>query len=700
MFSQSKLRPAQTEVTTTSCALCGSGCRLKIITASDGSRRVAGDRHDPVSGGQLCRKGLNTLELMNHPQRLTQPMKRVGKRGEGKWKTISWQEAIEFTAKQLTASQQQWGQNSVFMAYGYSKDFMYTQLLRLANGLQTVNIVGPETVCWAPTKLGHEYTLGYNPSHDINEQTRCIMLWGVNKYKTRFSDVKQLNVALKSGAKTVCIDPQYTRHAKKANHWLPIKPGADLALALALLKIIIDEQLYDHEFVAQWCEGFDQLKQHLASYDLEQLAQEVQISSAEILSVARLYAQSKPAVIISGNALDHNSDSFQVNRAIAMLMAITGNLDIPGGQFQSHAPSLVSGRWPYDDKEVHALSTQKRACSAGTPVLPEYFRATNQGITRAILHSVPMPIKAGLVMGANPLLSWPDTHAVHQALSALDFLAVSELFMTPTAMMADIVFPAASFMEYEGITQGLDGSVRYQPKLAQTGNARPDHQIVAAIGETMGVLDPQSDTAYWDDFLQPGGLDFATVKALQMVLPPASPHRYRKYLTDGFPTHTRKVELYSAQLATMNADPLPMYRPMAADNPAFPLRLTTAKSKHYMFSHGRQISPLRNVHPEPLVRVHPETASRLGLKEGQNVRIETPNGRVIYQSLKLDTYLSPTVVVADLSWWYPEQGEAALGGVFESNYNVLTSINDDGRGQGEAGSFNINGLPCRLCGIE
>ncbi len=192
--------------------------------------------------------------------------------------------------------------------------------------------------------------------------------------------------------------------------------------------------------------GFDQLKQHLARYDLEQLAQKVQISSAEILSVARLYAQSKPAVIISGNALDHNSDSFQVNRAIAMLMAITGNLDIPGGQFQSHAPSLVSGRWPYDDKEVHALSTQKRACSAGTPVLPEYFRATNQGITRAILHSVPMPIKAGLVMGANPLLSWPDTHAVHQALSALDFLAVSELFMTPpTAMMADIVFPGSQF---------------------------------------------------------------------------------------------------------------------------------------------------------------------------------------------------------------------------------------------------------------
>ncbi len=151
----------------------------------------------------------------------------------------------------------------------------------------------------------------------------------------------------------------------------------------------------------------------------------------------------------------------------------------------------------------------------------------------------------------------------------------------------------------------------------------------------------------------------------------------------------------------MNADPLPVYRPMAAVDPTFPLRLTTAKSKHYMFSHGRQISPLRNAHPEPLARVHPETAAQLGLKEGQNVRIETPNGRAIYQTLKFDTYLSPTVVVADLSWWYPEQGEATLGGgVFESNYNVLTSIDDDGRGQGEAGSFNINGLPCRLCGIE
>ncbi|WP_064609455.1 molybdopterin-containing oxidoreductase family protein [Photobacterium sp. J15] len=703
MFSQSSFQPIPAETITTSCALCGSGCRIRVITNPDGTISAKGDRSDAVSGGQLCRKGMHSIDLMNHPDRLTQPLKRTGKRGEGQWQAISWKEAIAYTAEQFAKSQQQWGLNSVFMAYGYSKDFMYTQLLRLANAMGSVNVVGPETVCWAPTKLGREYTLGYYPSHDINEQTQCILLWGVNKYKTRFSDVKTLKTAMGAGAKTICIDPQRTKHAKKAEHWLALKPGSDLALALALLKVIIDEQLYDHEFVEQWCEGFERLTQHLAQYELAQLAQETQLDIDQIRSSARLYASTKPAVIITGNALDHNSDSFQVNRTIAMLMAITGNLDVPGGQFQSHAPSLVSGRWPYDDKEVSAMSADSRATSAGTPVLPEYFRATSHGITKAILGKGDQresPIKAGLVVGANPMLSWPDTHAVHQALSSLDFLAVSELFMTPTAMMADIVFPAASFMEYEAIAQGLDGSVRYQPKVAQIGECRPDHQIIAAIGEAMEVMPPHSENEYWNGFLATGGLDFATVKAKQLVTPPTTPQWFRKYLTDGFPTRSGKVELFSRRLEEMGAEPLPVFRPVMKAEPDFPLALTTAKAKHYMFSHGRQIAPLRKAHPEPLVSLHPETAKKLGLSEGKKVKIETPNGRAITQVLQLDSKLSKNVAIADLSWWYPEQGESNLGGVFESNYNVLTSIEDNGRGFGEAGSFDINGLACRISACD
>ncbi|OAN13177.1 hypothetical protein A3K86_16080 [Photobacterium jeanii] len=707
-FSDFKpLAPQQHKQFNTSCNICGGGCRLIVSQQADGKMKVMGDKTDPVSRGQLCRKGRHVLEIMNHPQRLTQPLKRVGEKGSGQWQAISWQEAIDYTAKQLQQTQQQWGNNSVFMAYGHSKDFINTQLLRLANGMKTANIVGPETVCWAPTKLGREYTLGYNPSHDISAQTRCILLWGVNKYKTRFNDVKALKIAVKAGAKTIAIDPQCTRHSQKADHWLPLTPGSDLALALAMLKVIIEEQIYDAQFVAQWCEGFTELKQHVANYELSALVQETGLSAIEIKAAARLYAEAKPAVIVSGNALDHNADSFQVNRAIACLMAITGNLDVPGGQFCSQEPSLISGRWPYDDCDVDAISAEHRAKSAGTPVLPEYFRATNQGITKAILEGGAEPVKAGFIVGANALLSWPDTHAVHQAFSRLEFLAVSELFMTPTTMMADIVFPAASFLEYEGITQGNDGSVRFQPKLSQVGEARSDHQIIADIGAAMGVMPAHDETQYWNAFLgadpaisnHSSDLDFAKLRAKQVVTPEetleTTPKRYRKYLTQGFPTASGKVELYSQTLAKLGKDAVPTYRAIP-ENPDFPLRLTTAKSKHYMFSHGRQITQLRESEPQPLVRVHPDTALQYGLVEGQKVTIEAANGHAIQQILKLDDKLAPNVAVADLSWWYPEQGEATLGGVFASNYNVLTSIDVNERGMGEAGSFDINGIAVRL----
>ncbi len=703
-------RQQDKKVTITSCALCGGGCQLKVIESFDGSQKIMGDSDDPVSQGQLCRKGRNALAIMNHPDRLTQPLMRIGQRGDGHWQAVSWQEAINYTAERLAQTQQQWGDNSVFLAYGHSKDFINTQLLRLANGMNTANIVGPETVCWAPTKLGREYTLGYSPSHDINEQTQCIMFWGVNKYHTRFSEVKTLKRALKAGASSICIDPQKTKHAQQADLWLRVAPGSDLSLGLAMLKVIIEEDLYDHDFVANWCVGFEWLQQQLSCYSFERLAQDAQLEISQIQAAARTYAQAKPAVIVSGNALDHNSDSFQVNRVIAILMAITGNVDVPGGQFHNQEASLITGRWPYDDQEVNALSQVERDQSAGTPVIPEYFRATNQGITDAILHNEQNPVKAGFVVGANPLLSWPDTRKVHQALKALDFLAVSELFMTPTAMMADIVFPAASFMEYEGLTQGNDGAIRYQPKLGQVGDAKPDHQIIAAIGEALGVFETKhdrlleqdpfkhfQDEAYWNLFLQPSGVDFTALKAKQRSAPTPPVKQYRKYLHHGFSTPSGKVELYSKALVQLGADPLPAFKPMqAVKNSRYPLLLTTAKSKHYMFSHGRQIAALRDAHPNPLVRLHPETASSFGLIEGDSVRIEAESGQAIYQQLKLDPDLALNVVVADLSWWYPELGYNRLGDVFESNYNVLTNGDDDGRGLGEAGSFNINGIRVRL----
>ncbi|WP_025820925.1 molybdopterin-containing oxidoreductase family protein [Shewanella marina] len=444
----------QTKITT--CGLCSTGCRLTITQTAPQQYKVSGDKNDPVTHGALCKKGLHAIDLMLHPARLTQPLKRIGARGAGQWQPISWQQAITETAEQFNQSQQRYGNNSLFFSYGYSKDFINTQLLRLANHCNSVNIHGPETVCWAPTKFGREYTLGYNPSNDVNQHTECIIFWGVNKHNTRFTDMPAINQAIDAGATTICIDPQRSYHAKQADYWLALTPGSDLALALAMLKIVIDSNQYDHQFVSQYCLGFTELSEHLQAFSLTELANQCGVNLDLIKEITEHYITAKPAIIMSGNALDHNPDSLQVNRVIAMLMAISGNLEMTGGHSRPQGATLINGRWPYDENDVNHCDAKARANSVGTPAIPEYFRATSQGLTQAMLTAKPYPIKAGLIVGSNPLLSWPDSQQVKQAFEQLDFLAVSELFMTPTALMADIVFPAASFMEYQGISQGQD----------------------------------------------------------------------------------------------------------------------------------------------------------------------------------------------------------------------------------------------------
>ena len=679
-------------IITTTCGLCSTGCRINVHRNADNQYSIKGDKYDSVTHGALCKKGLHAIDIMLHPNRLTQPLKRTGKRGEGQWITISWQQAIDEIALKFNKIQKTFGDNSLFFSYGYSKDFINTQLLKLANAANSVNIHGPETVCWAPSKYGKEYTLGYNPSADINQHTDCIIFWGVNKHNTRFTEMRAINHAIENGATTICIDPQQTHHAKNAKYWLPLTPGSDLALAMAMIKIIIDRQWYDKAFVADFCYGFSALKSHVQQLDLSYLAHECQLSMAMITNITQQYIQAKSAVIVTGNALDHNPDSFQVNRAIAILMALSGNLEIQGGQSKPQGKALVNGRWPYDQQDVDQLSPQIRQQSVGTPPIPEYFRATSQGLMEAMLTGEPYAVKAGLIVGTNPMTSWPDSKKVKRAFEQLDFLVVSELFMTPTAMMADIVLPAASFFEYAGVTQGQDGSIHYQAPLQKVGDAKPDHQIIAEIGHAMGIMPVYNDDDFWKSALSPVNIDLTQLKAQTSIIADVEPQHSLSYLSVGFDTPSGKVELYSQKLHALKLDPIPVYRSNLPVTDRYSLRVTTAKSRYYMFSHGRQISALRERHPFPIVKIHSLLGKKENLKEGDIAAIETAADKIIYQVVSFDDNLNINTVIADLSWWFPEMKNELLSGAFRSNYNVLTST--DTGAYSDIGSFYINGLPC------
>ncbi len=706
----------KTEIIKSTCCLC-NGCCGVLITLQDGEPvGIKGEPESPSNQGGLCKIGLASLEYLNHPDRLKHPLKRMGERGGGQWEQISWDEALGLAADGLNKIKQALGPESVVMVHGSAKGAMDTQLVRLANAFGTPNVVCSDHVCHVPRMLAAELTFGFLPAAEYLHPPACIMVWGANIAATRSNIYRDFVKAVKKGAKVISIDPLETGIAKRADLWLQIRPGTDLALAMGMIHIILSEDLYDKDFVNKWTVGFDKLKQHVQDYTPHKVADLTWVPAEMIRKAARLYATQRPAHVEWGNALDHQLNSFQTGRAIATLMAITGNLGIPGGEqetmgsgFRDADPNKVSsqiglrGRWSYELELRHKLSEQTRKKRVDPSLLPDFRYVTPQSVVKAVMEEDPYPVRGMFVSASNPLSCWPNLQKTHQAIHSLDFLAVSDMFMTPTAAMADIVFPAASYLEFDGIQMPPMGNIaQMQRKVAQVGECRSDHEIINGLAKRLGLEKDfwERIDDFWDAMLEPVGMTFETFKEKGRYMGDKTAKTYKKYERSGFSTPSGKVELYSTQLETLGFEPLPIYHE-PPETPygdpdltkEYPLLCTTWKLGVYRHSGGRQIPSLRRAHPDPLVIIHPATAQRQGIKKDEWVYIETKRGR-IKQKAKVSAVVDPRVIVADHAWWFPEKGPEETFGWAESNYNVLT--NDSPPFNKEVGSFIIRGLACKV----
>lgn len=325
-------------------------------------------------------------------------------------------------------------------------------------------------------------------------------------------------------------------------------------------------------------------------------------------------------------------------------------------------------------------------------------------MTKSILEGDPYHIRAAYIQASNPLSSWSDILETYKAFKKLDFLAVSDMFMTPTAALADVVFPVASYLEYDGVVMAPMGKLaQVQRRVAQIGECRSDHEIIIGLAKKLGLGECFWDNSagFWDAILEPAGLTFAEFKKIgRFTADKQQPKKYKTYERNGFNTPSGKAELYSTQLEEGGFDPLPVYyeppeTPYSDPELAkeYPLLCTSRKLTAYQHSSGRQIPSLRRNNPEPVILIHPETAGKLGIKEADWVYIETKQGR-IKQKASLSTHIDPRVVVADPAWWFPERGEAKLFGWAESNINVLT--NNKPPYNREIGSPNLRGILCQV----
>ena len=663
----------------TACRSCHGGCGVIAHVKEGRVIKVEGDPNSPISHGTLCSKGLAITQLAYHPDRVLYPLKRKGERGEGKWERITWDEALSTIAERFKKVIAEYGPESIVVGQGTGRDYE-SHLYRFANLLGTPNVLTAGHMCYVSRVGSTLITCGTLPIADYEGGPKCIVIWACNPQWTNPDEYKGENFwrAYKKGAKLICIDPRRGFIANKADLWLQIRPGTDAALSLGFHRVIIEEELYDKEFVENYINGWDAFKERvMKDYPLEKVQKITWVDKDLIQKAARMYATTKPACIHWGVPTEQTNNCVNYTRATAGLMAITGNLDAPGGNALFVNPPT---RTVAEFARHRDLSLEQQAKRLGGDQFKLGARVALINPKKAwdaIVTGQPYPLKAGILCGSNPVITRANAKEAYEALKKIEFLAVIDFFMTPTAELADIFLPSGTWLEQNHVADNWKrhGYVLARQKCAEIGECWQDHKIFLELGKRMGQDWPNTVEDALDYLLEPSGLNWEQFKEKgylrgEMV--------YYKYKQRGFSTPTKKVELYSTILEKWGYDPLPKYVEVPESPVSTPHLLKNypyilnagLRTPTFFHSANRQIPALREIRPDPIVEIHPETAKKHNIQDGRWVYISSPRGR-IKQRAKLNHNIDPRVVVAEHGWWYPEQKDPGHGWDV-SNVNILT----------------------------
>lgn len=685
------------------CRFCHGSCGVLVHVKDGAVVKIEPDPDSPISHGTMCSKGLATLQIAYHPDRVIYPLKRAGKKGEGKWQRISWDEALDTIATKYRKIKEDYGAEAIVIGYGTGRDYE-TYLYRFANLLGTPNVLTAGHQCYGSRVAITTVTCGNLPICDYEAEPKCVMVWGSNIVWTNPDEYKaeNLNKTLAKGAKLIVVDPRLTYLAGRADVWLQLRPGTDTALAFGMLNVIINDRLYDKGFVEKYVHGWEKFVERVEEYPLNKVEDITWVPASKIREAARLYAQTKPACIQWGISIEQTINCIDNNRLLTDLMAITGNLDIPGGNVLMVPPPIRVASEFGAHRLLPPEQRKKRLGGSTFRLADRIAVIAPKTVWDAIVTGKPYPVKAVQLHGSNPVITREGANDVYQALSQVEFMVVADFFLTPTAELADIVLPAATWLEMDNTADSWkrSGYIFAKRKIVQIGECWQDHKIFNELGKRLGQGEYWRDNveADLDNVLEPSGITFKQFKEMGYL---RGKMEYRKYEKNGFSTPTRKVESYSTIMEDLGYDPLPRYReapesPISTPELAkeYPYILTTGfRSPVFFHSEFRQIPWLRDLHPDPIVEMHPQTAAKHGIKDGDWTFIESPRGR-IKQRARLTIGIDPRVVAIEHGWWFPEIKDPGHGWNI-SNSNILTS-NDLKQCDPAMGSNNLRALLCKI----
>ena len=773
------------------CTQCRSRCGCLAVVVDNKLDRIEPLASHP-SGSKLCPKGKAAPELVYHQDRLTQPLRRTSPKGEPTtWQAISWDEALDEIADNMGRIKTRYGAEQVAFSVttpsGTHLSDSIAWIERFIRAFGSPNSIYSTEICNWHKDFASRFTYGTDMGTPDFRHSDCMLLWGNNPTATWLARATEVQQAQQRGAKLIVIDPRPTTLAKRADCWLRVKPGTDQALALGIAQVLMDQEGFDHQFVAEWTNGpflvrsdnhrflresdlkadgssetllareqgtdallrydarkgvwlddgtvqlradhvvetvagpvpcttaFSRYGEVASSQSLQQVEERTGVSVADIRLAANIIKDAGSTAYYTWNGLGQSLTTTQTDRAVSLLYTLTGSYGGQGGNIPGNAA-------PFADLSGHNLLSEEQAAKAlglnDRPLGPGRSGwVTARDVYRAVLQQSPYPVRMLFSFGGNVIVSQPDGDQAGQALSQLEFHVHSDFFLNASAQYADIVLPAATSWEREGLRTGFDASieglrrVQLRPAVVSPiGEARSDTDIVLALAGKLGIadllFDGNADQGH-DYVLAPAGVSVAQLREHPegITLPTQVPYRaFAEQVEDGipagFPSPTKKIEIYSEALLEHGYDPLPVLHsdlPEILDQD-YPLRLCGAKTIAYCHSQHRNIASLRRLVPDPILEMPEGAAVDRGIKNRDWVEISTRAGQFIARA-KIVKNLEPTSVVAQHGWWVagPEGSPIGPGKGLAANMNRAI---DTSRCDPVSGSIPLRASSCNVARLE
>ncbi|MDA5499737.1 formate dehydrogenase subunit alpha [Yersinia aleksiciae] len=660
----------------TVCPYCGSGCKINLLV-ENGKVVGAEGANGVTNQGELCLKGYYGWDFLNDTKlltpRLKQPM--IRRQKGGKLEAVSWDEAIEFASSKLRAIKEQYGPEAIMhtgssRGPGNETNYVMQKFARAVTGSNNIDCCA--RVCHGPSVAGLQVTLGNGAmSNSICEieDTKCILVFGYNAADSHPIVARRILKAKEKGAKVIVCDPRHIETARIADLWLPLKNGSNMALVNAFANVLISEELYDKDYVSRYTEGFDEYREIVAKYTPEYVEGITGLPAQTIREAMRIYAAAPSATILWGMGVTQWGQGVDVVKGLSGLALLTGNLGRPNvGVGPVRGQNNVQGAcdmgalpnmYPGYQSVTDPATLAKFAKAWGVPSLSDKIGYSLTDVPHKVKEG---KIKANYVMGEDPLQTEPDLSMMREAFSELELLIVQDIFMTKTAAEADVIFPATSWGEHEGVYSAADrGFQRFEKAVDAQGDVKPDWEIISLMATALGYPMKYHNTQeIWDELRELCplyyGATYEKMAGLGYIPWPCttedSPGTPWLYAGNKFDRPGGKGLLFASEWRA----------PMEQVDADYPLVLCTVREVgHYSCrSMTGNCSALQTLADEPgYVQISPQDADKMHLQDQQLVWVESRRGKVITR-VSVSERINVGAVYMTYQWWIGACNELTL----------------------------------------